>query len=321
MSRRWHRVLFSTPALWHPLYIDAPKLPASQWTVEEQEAWLAAKLSQLRRVSPVARALVVGDTAGVDVMPEMLHTLTASHLTSITTWRYAIPPTAAAMRALASLTGLQDATLGNMGHVLPAHCGWAVGQLTGLSSLTLEFERLAGELPAALAHLPYLDDVTLRSAEPLPDVQPLTALEQLQLLKLSEEAASEGLEVLSAAHFPDWTYASFQSPHLKVGTWRMLHGRPLFTAFHLHSARTWLSPAGWQHFLCRPRRRPSQCGVEPGWLGNYALSDRNATHSWRHHLLAGAHAGASWTGARDTQLKALHVVRGSMARCQRSCSS
>lgn len=210
---RWHRVLHATPSLWSEYYLSAPGQLEDPWSVEDQEEWLHAKLRQLRRVRPAVESLSVTDTAGVDVMSDVLHSVAASRLTRIEKSSYTVPLTAAAMRALAGLTRLQDVA---MRGAMPANLSWAVGRLTALRSLELESSQLPAGLPAPLARLPHLTGLALRSDEPLPDVQPLSSLSQLLELDLDEARASTGLVVLPAAHFPRLASASFRSPHLKV---------------------------------------------------------------------------------------------------------
>ena len=224
VSRRWNQVLHATPSIWRYYELSASPLVLSPgrlwWSTEEQEGWLAAKLSQLRRISPAVEWLILGDTAGTDVMPEVLQCLADSQLTYISAFDYGVPLTTAAMRALAGLTRLHTIEFEWADHPLPANAGWALGRLTALRQLDLAFQWLPAELPAALARLPHLTSLTLCSVKALPAVQALTALRQLRLLYLMEEEASTGLTVLPVAHFPGATHLVFASPQLKAsGRW------------------------------------------------------------------------------------------------------
>ena len=220
MSPRWHRVLHAMRSVWHDYDFSAPQHTGDncQWSVEDQEAWLAAKLRQLRRVSPVVESLTVWHTGGADVLADVLQGLTAPRLTRIDFTSYDQPVSATAMRALAGLRGLADASVGSKAHALPTNCGWAVVQLTALTWLWLGSSRFPADLPEVLSGLSTLSSLALRSTEPLPVVQPLTALGQLEELNLQEERASSGLAVLPAAAFHNSTELAFCSPLLKVRT-------------------------------------------------------------------------------------------------------
>lgn len=220
MCPRWHRVLHATPSLWKDYYLIAPGRLEGRWSAEDQEEWLHATLRQLRRVSPYVESLIVEDTANVDVMPDVLHSLAASSLTWISLSSYAVPLTAAALRALASLTLLQYAA---MSGAMPPNLSWALAQLTGLRALDLDSNQLPADLPAPLARLPHLTSLMLQTEGPLPDMQPLSALGQLQQLKLHEDRTGTGLVALPAAHFPRLMHTAFESPCLKVRV--RLHAR------------------------------------------------------------------------------------------------
>ncbi|PRW45642.1 leucine rich repeat [Chlorella sorokiniana] len=220
VSRRWHRVLYETPSIWRSFNVSVPESMCdddSSLDVEEQEAWLQAKLRQLRRVSPAVESLIVEHTAGADVMSEVLQALSASQLTRIAASEYQQPFTAAAMRALAGLTLLGDLSLGQSDRDLPANSGWALGHLTALTTLLLSAEQFPDGFGKALAGLSHLRVLNLESGEPLPDMQPLTALSRLQELALQEQNASIGLLVIPAALQPERTHVVYSSPILKVG--------------------------------------------------------------------------------------------------------
>lgn len=216
MSPRWHRVLHTTPSLWSEYWINSPDHREGRWSAADQEQWLQAKLRQLRRVSPAVETLIVDDTAGADVLTDALLSLTGSQLTRIDADNYSLPVTATAIRLLAGFTRLQDLTIGSTDRALPANCSWAVGQLTALSWLWLQSSHFPADLPAVLAHLSLLDTLRVNSAEPLPDVHPLTALSQLQELELEEARAVGGLALLPMATFPNGHDLNFKSPLFKV---------------------------------------------------------------------------------------------------------
>ena len=222
MSPRWHRVLYETPSLWRSFELSAPAAlfeTGGSWSVEEQEGWLAAKLSQLRRVCPAVESLAVERTAGADVLADVLLSVRSSRrLTRIAAGGYEEPLSATAVRALGSLTQLQDVAIGNTYDALPPNFHWAVGRLTALRSLALQSFCFPASLQAMLAYLPHLTSLVLRSTDPLPDLRPLTALAQLRELELSEVVTHDGLEVLPASAFPERTFASFQSEALKVSS-------------------------------------------------------------------------------------------------------
>ena len=83
---------------------------------------------------------------------------------------------------------------------------------------------------AVLAGLPSLDSVDLSSSQPLPDVQPLTALTELYLLTLEEGQTNIGLAVLPAEHFPGMWHVTYKSPLLRVSMDRS--SAPLMRAIH-----------------------------------------------------------------------------------------
>lgn len=250
MSRRWNRVLHTTPSLWRCYELSASPMVLTPgrlwWSVEEQEAWLAAKLRQLQRVSPAVRSLVLGDTVGTDVMPEALQSLTASQLTYIEASEYDVPLPAAAMRALARLTRLQEIVFERDEHPLPSNAGWALGRLTALRQLDLVSQHFPADLTSSLARLPHLSSLCLCSTQALPAVQPLTALRKLRSLILKEERSGGGLTVLPATAFPGATNLHFTSPLLKVrfAEWAALpNGVPMLRNVELFQASPCLAPA------------------------------------------------------------------------------
>lgn len=228
-------MLHATPSLWREYCFSVPQKAGGEWSGADQEAWLAAKLRQMRRVSSEVESLAVEDTAGVDVMPEVLLSLTASCLTCIHTASHPQPVLGSAMRALAGLTRLEDAEIGSTSHALPTNCGWAVGQLTALRWLTLSSRRFPADLSAGLAHLSRLEYLNLTSLEHLPNVQPLTALGQLEELILAESQASPCLALLPVAAMPKLKYAYYASPLLRVRA-RRLPYTPLPSPPSLHAA-------------------------------------------------------------------------------------
>lgn len=218
---RWHRVLHATPSLWRWYSVSAPQMADRQWGTEQQEAWLAAKLRQLRRVSPAVECLTVVNTAGVDVLADMLNCLSPGRLAEIYASDYREPVTPAAMRALAGFGGLpqlEAVSIGSTIHALPANSSWAVGQLTALCSLCLHSSSFPADLPAMLCRLSDLEKLDITSRERLPDVQPLTALGQLRELALQEawSQPQDGLAVLPATAFKSGTQLYFESTYLKV---------------------------------------------------------------------------------------------------------
>ena len=146
----------------------------------------------------------------------MLLSLAAPQLTRVDLTGYQEPLTGADMRALASLTRLADAAIDSNDRPLPANCAWAVGQLAMLQKLFLGSKGFPADLPAALASLSHLTCLEVRSREPLPDVQPLTALSSLEELTLEEGRGSNGLAVIPTTAHPKRRHAEFTSPLLMV---------------------------------------------------------------------------------------------------------
>ena len=211
VSKRWHRVFHASGSLWRHVDVSEPR----DLDVSQRESWLAAKLRQLRRVAPAVESIDLCDTAGMDVLPDVLQCLHPGVLRAVDAGEYGPPVTESAMRALQHLAGLTRISLGMDGRA-PANCSWALSQLASLQDLWLEFAPLPADCPAAIAGLTGLKALTLFSSQPLPDVQPLTALSGLTYLILQEDGPSAGLLVLPAGQFPYIHSATYYSPVLKV---------------------------------------------------------------------------------------------------------
>lgn len=184
VSRRWNRVLYSTPSIWRSFSLGQPPsyseqqngqwqvVQLQQWPEERQRDWLSIKLQQLRRVAPVVRHLHVEfhlDTAlAVEVLPSLLRSAAGSQLITLCAWGLNEPVSPAAMQALASLAQLQKVELGHEGFDLPSNCGWALAQLPQLDMLDLTAQQFSGELLAAIAGMTLLEELQLESSAPLP---------------------------------------------------------------------------------------------------------------------------------------------------------
>lgn len=221
VSRRWNRVLYTSPSIWHKFELRRPVPTGRGWPPEQQQEWLQAVLRQLRRVAPLVHELVVpaacGKMTAIEVLPGLQLALAEAPVATIDACGFQQVVSLAAMRALAGLTQLCEVGLGRTDYVLPANCGWALGQLPQLTSLWLKAWQFGAPLLEAVAGLSGLADLQLDSSKPLPgEVQGLTALRQLQLLSISELRSEGGLAVLPASAFPERTEAAFASPALKV---------------------------------------------------------------------------------------------------------
>lgn len=237
MSRRWERVYYTTPSVWRRFEVHSPvevrrSSPVLAWSAvpqqlrqqqrqQREQEWLQAVLQQLRRVAPLVHELVVpaayGKMTAIEVLPGLLLALAEAPVATIDACGFQQVVSLAAMRALAGLTQLCEVGLGRTDYVLPANCGWALGQLPQLTSLWLKAWQFGAPLLEAVAGLSGLADLQLDSSKPLPgEVQGLTALRQLQLLSISELRSEGGLAVLPASAFPERSEAAFASPALKV---------------------------------------------------------------------------------------------------------
>lgn len=215
MCKRWHKVFYATTSLWWRVEINEPR----DLEVQDREAWLAAKLRQLRRVAPAVESVdfcALKHSEGTETMVDVLQCLQPGVLQDLDAISYSPALTESAMRALRRLTRLTSLSLGNGGSGAPANFSWALRQLPDLSEVTLRFDAIPADCIAVLAGLPSLQSVDLSSSQPLPDVQPLTALTELYLLSLEERQASTGLAVLPAAHFPGMWHVTYKSPLLRV---------------------------------------------------------------------------------------------------------
>ncbi|KAL4425982.1 hypothetical protein ABPG75_009998 [Micractinium tetrahymenae] len=212
--KRWQHAFFSTPAaqLWCTVEVCEPP-GFEEWSMHEQEAWLAGRLRALRNVGPLVRELTV--TFDEELLSECLQALGPGPgaLESLCMSCKSVPTTAANMRALLPFSRLQALEFGLLSQPLPRNAGWVLRQLPALRSLDIGAVQFPPGFLADAAHLSQLTDLCLSSQLPLPDVQPLSALSRLNRLHLSERQGSDdGLSVLPGSCFPHRTYARFASP-------------------------------------------------------------------------------------------------------------
>lgn len=162
VNKRLRRLFFEQPSLWCSLQL--PTL-----TTSEQ---LEAKLALLRRVAPLLSAFTVEPNSWQG--SEWNLDGSSGHL-PLTAFLQLLPP---------SLTALALGTRADPLELPPATVQ-LLRPFTALRSLSLHCLMEAGALPAALQHMPHLEQLDCR-VQRSPDLQPLTQLSQLRRLQLRD---------------------------------------------------------------------------------------------------------------------------------------
>ena len=236
MSRRFHRLYWSAPALWRELTISASAAHA-QLSMPELSDWTAAQHRRLQRIAPMLRKVSLlsdgppPDTSNADGWSLIGHhmgalpsSLISPALESLSIGVYALKLTLPAAVALASMPALKHLEVGSpyegaLTGSLPSLSLLSppLRALTGLESLKLGGKRLPAGAAASLGSMAHLTRLVLIATEPLPPAVAavVSTLPALKLLSLHELDSREG----EGADLPDpfwmeglnWAYRSGRS--------------------------------------------------------------------------------------------------------------
>lgn len=218
VCRRWHRLLFSEPALWKELGIGCQSLDGLP--PEEHAQWFASKRALLRRVGSLAQGLHLNDGrdvvegadypwqdgalqqlsdacgAGWQLHADVLAHLGPAALTSLCL-RWGPPISQAALQSLSSFASLAVLSLDAQAP-MPPNAPAVLAQLSGLHTLRLGDQAAAAEVLACLPQLPALNDLLCRTGDV--NTLPAAGMALLLLLPLCSTASIPAAISVQSSH-------------------------------------------------------------------------------------------------------------------------
>lgn len=255
VSKRWHDVFYSEPALWGELVLDAASL---LWADQKGQSahWFECKARLLQRIGGCVHQLVYsqmlewpGGHVGLQresVDMEQLAARRGSEWQLGSSVLACLSPASLQVLILkeAPLDAAAAAVLGGMSSLtqlqvdgdsdVPTSVAAALPSLPQLRQLILSGARMPQALPAALQHLAQLTALCCYASNGLPELTAVYSLTQLRELEWQEEQREVGMmrpdvhQLLARLpHLEHWSLGSWHG-HGQHGLSKMQVNRPSF---------------------------------------------------------------------------------------------